>query len=147
MFLTGVLAAAVSCLVIYWSVRCVHKENGALILWGLSAAQMLVGGGWVIDLSLVSCALATRIGKPLHWWRTHLPTQLRLWLARLFPFSLMVYAFISLAMLVLTVLGVNDATYLKPMEPLAAAMFVPIVLMIFGGLAHDIRRQMKADGV
>ena len=147
MLLTGVLALAFSCLVIYWSVRRVHKKNGALILLGLSAAQMLVGGGWVIDLSLMSCVLAMRIGKPLNWWRAHLPPHLGLWLARLFPFSLMVYAFISLAMLVLTVLGVNDATYLKPMEPLAAAMFVPIVLMIFGGLAHDIRRQMKADSV
>jgi hypothetical protein len=145
MFLTGVLAVAVSCLVIYWSVRRVHKENGALIMLGLSAAQMLVGGGWVIDLSLVSCVLATRIGKPLNWWRTHLPAHLRLWLAGLFPFSLVAYAFVSLAMLALTVLGVNDATYLKPMEPLAASMFVPVLLMIFGGLAHDIRRQMGAD--
>ena len=64
MFMTGILAVTVSCLVIYWSVRFVHKKNGALILLGLSVAQMLVGGGWVIDLSVVSCILATRIGKP-----------------------------------------------------------------------------------
>jgi len=147
MFLTGMLAVIVSCLVILWSVRFVHKKNGALILLGLSMAQMLVGGGWVIDLSVVSCILATRIGKPLNWWRSNLPAHLRLWLARLFPFSLVVYAFISLAMLVLTVLGVNDVMYLKPMEPLAAAMFMPMLLMIFGGLAHDIQRQMRADGV
>ena len=146
MFLTGVLAVIVSCLVIIWSVRFVHKKNGPLILLGLSVAQMLVGGGWVIDLSVLSCILATRIDKPLNWWRSNLSSSLRLWLARLFPFSLVVYAVISFSMLVLTVLGVNDARYLKPMEPLAAAMFVPMLLMILGGLAHDVQRQMKADG-
>ena len=146
MFLTGMLAVIVSCLVIIWSVRFVHKKNGPLILLGLSVAQMLVGGGWVIDLSVLSCILARRIDKPLNWWRSNLPSSLRLWLARLFPFSLVVYAVISFSMLVLTVLGVNDARYLKPMEPLAAAMFVPLLLMIIGGLAHDVQRQMKADG-
>jgi hypothetical protein len=146
MFLTGMLAVIVSCLVIIWSVRFVHKKNGALILLGLSVVQMLVGGGWVIDLSVVSCILATRIGKPLNWWRSNLPAGIRLWLARHLAFSLAVYAVISSGMLVLTVLGVNDARYLKPMEPLAAAMFVPMLLMILGGLAHDIRRQMKAEG-
>jgi len=69
LFLTGILAVIVSCLVIIWSVRFVHKKNGALILLGLSVAQMLVGGGWVIDLSVLSCILAIRIGKPLNWWR------------------------------------------------------------------------------
>jgi hypothetical protein len=145
MFMTGMLAVIVSCLVIYWSVRFVHKKNGALILLGLSVAQMLVGGGWVIDLSVVTCVLATRIGKPLNWWRSNLPAGLRLWLARLLPFSLVVYAVISFSMLVLTVLGVNDARYLKTMEPLAAALFVPVLLMIFGGLAHDSQRQLIAD--
>ena len=58
----------------------------------------------------------------------------------------MVYAVISSGMLVLTVLGVNDARYLKPMEPLAAAMFVPVLLMILGGLSHGIRRQIRDDG-
>lgn len=145
MFLTGILAVIVSCLVIYWSVRFVHKKNGALILLGLSVTQMLVGGGWVIDLSMVSCILATRIGKPLNWWRTYISGGLRLWLARLLPFSLVVYAVISFSMLVLTILGVNDARYLKAIEPLAVALLVPLLLMIFGGLAHDIQRQMKTD--
>ncbi len=145
MFMTGILAVTVSCLVILWSVWFVHKKNGALILLGLSVAQMLVGGGWVIDLSVVSCILATRIGKPLNWWRSNLPAHLRLWLARLFPYSLLVYAVISFTLLVLTVLGVNDAMYLKPMGTLAAALFVPLLLMVLGGLAHDIQRQTKTD--
>lgn len=141
LFITGILAIVVSCLVIMWSVRFVHKKNGALVLLGLSITQMLVGGGWVIDLAVMTCILATKIDKPLNWWRSNLPGKLRLWLAKLLPASLVVYAIISFSMLVLTILGVNDVTYLKPMEILATAMFIPILLMIFGGLAHDIQRK------
>ena len=145
LFLTGVLAIAVSSMVILWSVWFVHRRNGVVVLLGLSVAQMLVGGGWVIDLALMTCIMATRIGKPLNWWRKHLPTRLRLLLVRLFPASLVGYALVSLSMLALTVLGVNDAAYLKPMGMLAAVMFIPMLVMIPGGLAHDVQRQLLRE--
>jgi len=145
LLLTVILAIIFSCLVIIWSVRFVHKKNGVLILLGLSITQMLVGGGWVIDLAIITCILATKIDKPLNWWISHLPTKLRLWLAKLLPSSLVIYAIISFSMLVLTILGVNDVTLIRPIEILAVAMFIPILLMIFGGLAHDIQRKLNAD--
>jgi hypothetical protein len=145
LFVTGILAITVSCMIIIWSVGFVHKKNGVIILLGLSLAQMLVGGGWVIDLAIMTCILATRIDKPLNWWRSHLPTKLRLWLVSLLPLSLLVYGIISFSMLVITILGVNDVTMIKPMEMLALAMFIPILLMIFGGLAHDIQRQIGSS--
>ena len=43
------------------------------------------------------------------------------------------------------ILGVNDVTLIKPLDILAAAMFVPILLMIFGALAHDIQRQINGE--
>jgi hypothetical protein len=103
--------------------------------------QMLVGGGWVIDLATITSILATRIDKPLEWWRSHLPKKFQYWLTKLFPPSLLGYAIISLSMLVLTIVGVNDVTVIQPMEILATTMFLPILLMILGGLAHDIQRQ------
>ena len=142
--ITGVLAIIVSSFVIMWSLKFVHKKNGVLILFGLSIMQMLVGGGWVIDLAIITSILATRIDKPLNWWRTHLPSKLQHWLAELLPLSLLGYAIISGGMLVLTIVGVNDVTVTQPMEILATAMFLPILLMILGGLSHDIQR--KLDG-
>jgi hypothetical protein len=41
-------------------------------------------------------------------------------------------------MLAITVFGVNSPALIKLLEPLAAAMFIPILLMVFGGLAQDI---------
>ena len=135
---TGILAIVFSCSVIIWAIRYVERKNGALILLGLSIAQMLVGGGWVIDLATITSILATRIGKPHEWWRKRLPVSLRLWLVRLFPVSVIAYALISISMLALTILGVNSETLIKLLEPLAAAMFLPILLMMLGGIATDI---------
>ncbi|MFX0121446.1 MAG: hypothetical protein ACFE9A_18810 [Candidatus Hodarchaeota archaeon] len=143
MLITGILAVIVSCLVIIWSVRFVHEKNGALILLGLSITQMLVGGGWVIDLALITCILATRIDKPLNWLHAHLSSNQQLKLIKLFPFSLIAYVFISSTMLGLTIIGVNDVVLIKPLEILAVVMFIPILLMIFGGLVYDVQRYTK----
>ena len=142
LILSGILSIIISCSVIIWSVGFVHRKNGTLILLVLSIMQMLVGGGWVIDLAIITCIIATRIDKPLNWWRSNLPTRLRIWLSKLLPYSLAVYTIVSINMLAITILGVNNVTLQKSMEILAAAMFIPILLMIFGGLAHDIQRKI-----
>jgi hypothetical protein len=56
----------------------------------------------------------------------------------LFPFSVVVYSLVSLCMLVLSVVGVNSEALIGLLEPVAAAMFIPILLMILGGMAFDI---------
>ena len=137
--LTGILAIVTSSLFMLWSVKHIQRKNGVWGLLVLSVIQMLVGGAWVIDLALITCLLATRINKPLNWWRRNLPVNVRVWLVKLFPFSFVAYALISLSMLVLTVMGVNSEALIKLLEPLATAMFVPILLLILGGIASDIQ--------
>jgi hypothetical protein len=136
--ITGLLAIITSSMFLLWSVKYVQRKNGALILLALSIIQMLVGGGWVIDLAVITCILATRIDKPLNWWRRNIPANIRTWLVKLFPFSLVVYGLISLSMLVLTIIGVNSEVLIRLLEPLAVTMFIPILLMIPGGIALDI---------
>jgi hypothetical protein len=106
---------------------------------------MLVGGGWVIDLGIITCILATRINKPLNWWRSHLPIMFRRWLAKLFPFVVIIYSVVAISMNVFSILGVNNVVLIHYIGLLAAVMFIPILLMIFGGLAHDIQRQRRID--
>jgi hypothetical protein len=143
--LTGILAIIVSSLVIIWSVRFVQTKNGVKILLGLSITQMLVGGAWVIDLALITCVIASRINNPINLWRSPLPSNIRLWFVKLLPLSLIVYAIISAIMLILTIMGVNDEGLIILLEPLALLMFIPILLMIFGGLAYDFERQLNID--
>ncbi|MFX0124603.1 MAG: hypothetical protein ACFFAE_13305 [Candidatus Hodarchaeota archaeon] len=143
--LTGILAIIISCLVIIWSVKYVHRKYGMIILLVLSIMQMLVGGGWVIDLATITCILATRIDKPLNWWRSHLPNNLRLWLTKILPFSLIGYVIIALNMLVLSILGINNMVLIEIITILATVMFIPMMLMIFGGLANDLQKQLIVD--
>ena len=137
--LTGVLALIVSITVMIWSVKFVERRYGVLTLFTLCISQVLVGGAWVIDIAIIMCLLATRINKPLYWWRSLLTGNVRNWSVKLFPLALVSYAIISGAMLVLTIFGVNSAVLIDALSPLATAMFIPILLMIFGGLAVDVQ--------
>ena len=142
--LTGILAIVISCSVIIWVLGFIHRKYGAIIFLGLSILQLLfVGGEPVIDLATLTCILATRINKPLNWWRLNLPENLRFWFAKLFPFSLLCYVIISSSMLILSILSINNEALSDLNIILAAAFFIPIVLMIFGGLAHDIQKQIN----
>jgi len=44
-------------------------------------------------------------------------------------------------MLGITIFGVNDASLIDLLGVLATAMFIPLLLMIFGEFAYDIQRQ------
>ena len=137
---TGILAIIVSSLVIVWSVFFVHRQYGTTILLVLSITQMLVGGGWVIDLALITCVLSTRIDKPLNWWRSHFPESVCKTLVKTFSLSFLMYAIIASGMLILSIIGVNDLALLGNMSTLATLMFIPILLMILGGLAQQIQK-------
>lgn len=144
-FLTGIVAILVSFLVIIWSIGFVHKKYGAMIFLLLSIIQFLVGGSFVLDLALVAAIVATRINKPLTWWRSRLSVNVRNVLAKLWPWAFITYVFLSIIMLGITIFGVNDASLLDLLGVHAAAMFIPLLLMIFGGFAYDIQRQTNLN--
>ncbi len=138
--LTGTLAIFFSYLFIFWSVKCLDGKYGVLVLLGLAIVQLLMGGGWVIDLALITCLLATLINKPTNWLSSRIPSKIQIEMVRLFPFSLVAYSLISLGMLGLTILGVNSEALIQFIELLAALMFIPIIVLIFGGLAQNYQR-------
>jgi len=140
-FLTGIVSILVSFLVIIWSIGFIHKKYGVMIFLFLSGIQFLVGGSFVLDLALIAGVVATRINKPLTWLRAHLSVNVRNVLAKLWPWSFVAYMFLVIILLGITVFGVNDASLLNILGVFAAAMFIPILLMIFGGFAYDIQRQ------
>ena len=144
-FLTGIVAILVSFLVIIWSIGFVHKKYGAMIFLLLSIIQFLVGGSFVLDLALVAVIVATRINKPLTWWRSHLSVNVRNVLTKLWLWSFITYVFLSIILLGITIFGVNDASLLDLLGVFAAAIFIPLLLMIFGGFAYDIQRQTNLN--
>ena len=141
LYTTGILTLVTSILVLVWSIGFIHRKRGPLIMLLLSVILFLVGGAVVLDMGTLASIIATRIDKPLTWWRSHTSMNLRRVLTRVWPWSFVVYVLISLSLLGLSILGVNDAGYLSMILPLAGVMFIPIPVMIVGGFACDIQRQ------
>jgi hypothetical protein len=68
---TGILAVIVGLGVTVWAAAFVHRQRGGLVLLLLSALLFVVGGGFAppIFLGIPAGLTATRIGKPLRFWR------------------------------------------------------------------------------
>ena len=136
--ITGIAAIIASTVAVIWAVFFVQRKHGPLILLGLFVAQTLVGGGWILDMAIITVILATRIGKPMSWWRLRLTGRTRMVLDRLLLPSLVSYAIISFGLIALTIMIVDDPSWWEPLNILATVMFVPMVLLILGALAHDL---------
>ena len=145
MILTGIASIIASAIVVIWAVFFVQRRHGPLVLLGLFIAQTLVGGGWILDMAIITVILATRIGKPMSWWRRHLTGRTRVLLDRMLMPALVCYAVISIGLIVLTVMMVDDPSLWDPLNVLATIMFVPMILMILGAPAHDIGRVPVTD--
>lgn len=146
--LTGISAIIVSCLVIIWAVVFIHKKHGVIIFLLLSIIQLLVGGAFVMDLAIITGITATRINKPLTWWRSHLSDKMKRSFAMIWPWSLIFYTILSIVLLGIAwlgipILGVNDVAQQRYLDIVATLMFIPLILMIIGGFAYDIQKQAQ----
>ena len=117
----------------------VIKKQGVIIFLFLSIVQLLVGGAFVMDLAIITSITATRINKPLRWWRSHLSGKLKRLLAMMWPWSLMFCIVVSVILLGITILGLNNVALLDYLGIAATLMFLPLILMIIGGFAYDIQ--------
>jgi hypothetical protein len=88
--ITGLLAVTLSLALIVWSMGFVHTRHGATVLGLLFAGLFLFGGGIAAQVLFAPFvwAAATRIHRPLPWWRKVLPEGIRPALARLWPVTL-----------------------------------------------------------
>ena len=74
--LTGILAAIFGIIVVVWASFFVERKYGASILFLLTITLFLVGGGFApIFVSILAVAAATKISKPLNWWRERFPAR------------------------------------------------------------------------
>ena len=145
--ITGLLAMAVSLGIIIWSVGFVHKKNGPLVLLVLFILLFLVGGGIAQILFFIPhWAVATRINKPLSWWRRILPGGLRRVLAKLWPWFLVAGAVLSLIGLAISITGYvpgpSDPEQILNIDWSILGLGYLLYLLAFvAGFAYDIERQ------
>jgi hypothetical protein len=145
--ITGLLAMTVSLGIIIWSVGFVHKKNGPLVLLLFFILLFLVGGGVAQILFFIPLwAVATRINKPLSWWRRILPAGPRRVLAELWPWFLVAGAVLFVIGLVISITGyvpgLSDPEQILTIDwSILGIGYLLYLLAFFAGFAYDIQRQ------
>ena len=151
--LTGVAAVTVSLGLGIWAVGYVHTRHGARVFGLLCVLLFLVGGGIAAAMTLapITWAAATRIHRPLTWWRRVLPARARPMLARLWPYSLSLASASFLIGLSIAVFGYVPGVH-DPERIFAVCWaFVfggglgGFLLSFVAGFASDIEAQARAE--
>lgn len=146
---TGIAAMMIGLCLVVWSLYFVHGKHGPSVFLLLFILLFLFGGGIAqIIFFPFYWIVATRINKPLVWWRTIMPFRLRKVLGKLWPWSLVLSATLMLFALAVAVTGfipgVNDPdTVLSIMLTSLVVAMASIALSIVAGFARDIA--MKSD--
>jgi hypothetical protein len=118
---TGLLAMALGLVIGIWSIGFVHKRNGTLVLLLLSVGLLLAGGGigQVVPF-ILTCLVATRINRPLIWWRRALPAGARKTLAGFWPGCLVLSVVLFAVALAIAIFGyvpgVDDLTLVQHID-------------------------------
>nr|MDO8098456.1 hypothetical protein [Candidatus Njordarchaeota archaeon] len=147
--ITGILAIIVGLLLTLWAVAFVERKYGAWTLFLLSVALFLVGGGSPpIFVGVLASAVATRINKPLVWWRKHLGVNVRGFLARLWPWSIITFVLVDLFAVLVAITGLPLVLFSADTAGIVSVLYVLgyitdllLLLAIFSGFAHDIQRR------
>lgn len=148
--ISGIIALLIGLSIICWTIGFIYKKNGPLIYLALSVLLFLAGGGVAQVLGfLTTWAVATRINKPLTWWKKILRDDFRIKLAKLW-FPLLITGFLFFFT------GVAIWLFLTPpvVEYRIGAVqytcwsflvigFLCLILTIVSGFAHDIENRMK----
>lgn len=143
---TGIASISVSVFIIIWSVLLVHRRHGPAVLLLLFVLLTLVGGGiGFIPFFIVTWAYATRINKPLIWWKKKLPRMAFPSIGSIWPYTLgaaVVCWGIAIEIAIMGYFpGQSDAKILLAIVwafLLAAMLFINISYV--SGFAYDIRR-------
>ncbi len=97
-------------------------------------------------MSIFGFVTATQVNKPLKWWRKHLPTNLRVFLSRLWPWAIIIYVLVfalgvGIAIFGYPLLWVFDANITYTIQwTLALIMVVLWPISIVTALAHDVQK-------
>ncbi len=150
--LTGVLAIVCGLSVLIWAAGFVQKKHGGGVLFLLSIILLFVGGGFGPMTLLITASIAgTRINRPLTWWRTHLPANLRRLLAKSWPwFFGFALLWVPVEFIVGRIFGVKNDPSLT-LANLNLILCYPLLgsflLALVAGIAGEIDRQIDSPKI
>lgn len=152
LFITGILAVIFGILVTLWASLYIDKKFGAGFLMLLSIILFLVGGGFApIIMATIASLTATRIDKPLKFWRVVLPRFLRRFLGEIWLWVLIIFVVIFVFSVVVAIFGwplilfFDAETTMSYLNILANIMLGFMLFAPITGFAHDIQAQVDRE--
>jgi hypothetical protein len=150
--LSGILAVILGILVIVWATGFIDRKHGAGILMLLSIALFLVGGGFApIFMAVIASLTATRINKPLKFWRKVLPGGVRAFLGKIWLVVLVAFLLIFVFSVVTAIFGwpltvfFDDETAFEHLNSISLVIVGMMLLSSLTGVAHDIQEQIEKE--
>jgi hypothetical protein len=144
--LTGIVSIIVGLAIAIWSIWFLPTKHGRAIFLGLFVLSFLVGGGiGQAFFFLPAWAFATRMGKPLTWWRKVLPRNTWPFLSKLWIVLLVVATTAMLIGLEMAIFGyfpnITDIETLQNVNmTFVFGSAILFVLSFIAGFGHELRR-------
>ncbi len=145
--LTGIASVAVGVAIIIWSIWFLPRRHGRSVFLGLFIFSFLVGGGiGQVAFFVPAWAFATRMGKPLTWWRRTLPRRSWPILSWLWPVTLVLATVVMLVGLEMAIFGYFPGLTEPEAIQSTAMLFVLTsailyVITFVAGFGHELHRQ------
>lgn len=145
--LAGLLSMLVGLAIIIWSLRYLQSKHGTTVFLLLFILLFLVGGGiGQVAFFIPAWAFATRMDKPLTWWRKVLPRKARPFLSRLWPVTLALSTIAILIGLEMAVFGyfpgmTNPETIQNTCLLFVLASAILNIIAFIAGFGHELLRK------
>lgn len=144
--ITGILSIIVGLLIVIWSIWFLPSKYGRTVFLGLFILSFLVGGGiGQVAFFIPAWAFATRMDKPLTWWRKVLPPSTWAFFSRLWVVTLGLATIAMLVALEIAIFGYFP--WLTEPESIqdTAMLFVLssailYVISFIAGFGHELKR-------
>ena len=144
--ISGLLAMIVGLTIVIWSIRFLPTKHGRTVFLGLFIFLFLVGGGiGQIAFFLPAWAFATRMDKPLTWWKKLLPRNTWPFLSKLWIVVLVLATVIFLTGLEMAIfslfpgLAVPETIQTTAMTLVFFSAILYVIAFI-AGFGHDLQR-------
>jgi len=144
--ITGIVSMVVGVAIIIWSIWFLPTRHGRTVFLGLFILSFLVGGGiGQVAFFIPAWAFATRMDKPLTWWRKVLPRSTWPFLSRLWIVTLVlviVFMLIGLEMAIFGLFpGLTDPVSIENTAMLFVfSAAILCVVSFIAGFGHELQR-------
>ena len=144
--LTGVLSIIVGLTLVIWSIWFLPSKHGRSVYLGLFILSFLVGGGiGQVFFFLPAWAFATRMGKPLTWWRKVLsrniwPFLSRLWIVTLVLATVSIFITLEIGIFGLFPGLTNPQTIQNTSMIFLFSSVILYIVSFIAGFGHELRR-------